>query len=91
MDIFLEMLGYIGAALVLLYMMMTSVLKLRWFNIAGSIVSMTFAALSDAWPVVFLNFALIIINPIQIVRLHKLKFLLTVVPANVEMRAYNIF
>ena len=35
-------------------------------------------------PVVFLNFALIIINPIQIVRLHKLKFLLTVVPANVE-------
>ena len=48
MDIFLEMLGYIGAALVLLSMMMTSVLKLRWFNIAGSIVSMTFAALSDA-------------------------------------------
>ena len=84
MSIFLEIFGYVGTALVLLSMMMTSVMKLRWLNIAGSVVSMTYAALSDAWPVVFLNFGLIIINSIQVIRHYKFRSLFTVVPSDIK-------
>ena len=69
----LEAFGYLGTALVLTSMMMTSVNKLRIVNMAGSVVSMTYAAFCNTWPVVFLNLGLCIINAIQLIRLHKHK------------------
>ena len=71
MNIFLEIFGYVGTALVLLSMMMTSVVKLRLFNTVGSFISMIYAFLSGAWPVVFLNLGLIIINVWQLVKLNR--------------------
>lgn len=71
MDVFLEIFGYIGSALILLSMMMTSVEKLRWFNISGSVISMIYGAVTGAWPVVFLNVGTITINVVQIIRLHR--------------------
>lgn len=73
MNIYLEIFGYIGTALVLLSMMMTSVVKLRWINMAGSLISMIYAALCGAMPVVFLNLGLIVINIVQLVRLYREK------------------
>lgn len=91
MDIYLEIFGYIGTALVLFSMMMTSVTRLRWFNIAGSIVSMTYAALCNTWPVVFLNFGLIIINSLQLVRLYKLRSLFSVVSTSAADQSAKYF
>ncbi|MBE6924238.1 MAG: hypothetical protein E7466_03225 [Ruminococcaceae bacterium] len=71
MNIFLEVFGYIGTALVLLSMMMTSVVKLRIVNMAGSLISMIYAAICQTWPVVILNLGLIIINSVQLVRMKK--------------------
>ena len=73
MDIFLEIFGYIGSGLILLSMMMTSVEKLRWFNISGSVISMIYGAVMGTWPVVFLNVGTISINVVQIIRLHRKK------------------
>lgn len=73
MNIYLEVFGYIGSALILLSMMMTSVEKLRWFNIAGSLISLIYGAFCGTWPVVFLNFGIIIINLVQLVRLKRKK------------------
>lgn len=69
--IFLEVFGYIGSGLILLSMMMTSVEKLRWFNISGSVISMIYGAIMGTWPVVFLNVGTISINVVQIIRLHR--------------------
>ena len=71
LDIFLEIFGYIGSGLILLSMMMTSVEKLRWFNISGSVISMIYGAIMGTWPVVFLNVGTISINVVQIIRLHR--------------------
>ena len=71
MNIYLEIFGYIGTALVLLSMMMTSVVKLRLINTIGSLISMIYAFLSGAWPVVFLNLGLIIINVWQLIKLSR--------------------
>lgn len=71
MNIYLELFGYLGTALVLLSMMMTSVVKLRIINMTGSVISAIYAALSNTWPVVLLNLGLIIINTVQLLRLKR--------------------
>ncbi|MBQ8267407.1 MAG: hypothetical protein IJZ21_03380 [Clostridia bacterium] len=68
MNIYLEIFGYIGTALVLLSMMMTSMNKLRIVNIAGNAVTMIYSIIVNAWPVVFLNGGIIIVNVSQRVR-----------------------
>lgn len=69
MNIYLDIFGYIGTALVLLSMMMTSVVKLRLINMAGSLISMIYAIICTTWPVVLLNFGLILINGTQLLRM----------------------
>ena len=71
MNIYLEIFGYIGTALVLLSMMMTSMGKLRIINIAGNAVTMIYSIIVNAWPVVFLNGGIIVINIIQLIRAYR--------------------
>lgn len=73
MDIFLEIFGYIGSALILFSMMMTSVEKLRWVNMSGALVSTIYGAILGTWPVVFLNVGTIVINLVQVIRLRRKK------------------
>ncbi len=73
MNIYLEIFGYLGSALVLLSMMMNSMEKLRILNLSGSVISMLYAALSHAWPVVLLNVGMIVIHVVQLVKNRKLR------------------
>ncbi len=68
MDIYLEIFGYIGTALVIISMMMTSMLKLRIINISGGVISLIYAVLRNTWPVVVLNACLVCINTVQVIR-----------------------
>ncbi len=68
MNIYLEIFGYIGTALVIISMMMTSLVKLRIFNMCGGLISLIYSVLICAWPVVVLNACLICINFVQTVR-----------------------
>ena len=68
MNIYLEIFGYIGTGLVILSMMMTSVTKLRIFNICGAVISAIYAAHYHTWPVVVLNVCLTCINVFHLVR-----------------------
>ncbi len=71
MNVYLELFGYLGTALVLLSMMMTSLTKLRAFNIAGSVITTVYALLMGTFPVAFLNVGLII-NTVQLIRNAKI-------------------
>ena len=75
MNIYLEILGYIGTILTLMSMMMTSVVKLRTWSAIGSFISMVYAIINGAWPVVFLNVGLIVINVYQLMRMRNNKIL----------------
>lgn len=66
--IFLEIFGYIGTALVIISMMMTSVLKLRIINMCGGSISLIYAILCNTWPVVVLNACIICINLFHTIR-----------------------
>lgn len=91
MNIFLEIFGYVGTALVLLSMMMTSVVKLRLFNTVGSFISMIYAFLSGAWPVVFLNLGLIIINVWQLVKLNRTETVFECVKLGADDKSLGYF
>ena len=66
--ILLEIFGYAGSALVILSMMMTSVNKLRIFNICGAVISAVYSTIYQAYPIVLLNVCLIVINVFQLIR-----------------------
>ena len=68
MNIYLEIFGYVGTALVILSMMMTSLVRLRVINVCGSVISMIYSIVCHAYPVAVLNGCLIVINGVQTVR-----------------------
>lgn len=67
-NIYLEIFGYIGTALVVISMMMTSVTKLRIFNMSGSVISAIYAGICGTWPIVVLNISLFLINGFHLIR-----------------------
>ena len=71
MNLYLELFGYLGTALVILSMMMSSVVRLRIINISGGIISLIYAILTNTMPVVVLNATLITINTIQVIRFYR--------------------
>ena len=71
MNFYVELIGYAGTGLVLLSMMMTSVTKLRWLNLSGSLVSMVYAFATNTWPVFVLNLCLSLINAVQLFRFRR--------------------
>lgn len=73
MQVFFEMIGYIGTALILISMMMTSVAWLRIVNMSGSLFSMIYGAYTGAWPVFLLNICMIGVNLFQLIRLKRKK------------------
>ncbi len=64
--IFLEIFGYIGTALVIVSMMMSSLKWLRIFNMSGALINTVYAICVQAWPVVLLNAALLVINGVKL-------------------------
>ena len=73
MNIYIEIFGYIGTALVIISMLMTSVTKLRTINLCGSVISATYAAITNAWPIFVMNVCLIIINGFHLIRQYTRK------------------
>ena len=68
MDIFFEIIGYLGTGIVIISMLMTSLTKLRVINVAGAVLSTAYAIWTEAWPVVLLNCVLMSINVYKIIR-----------------------
>lgn len=65
----LELFGYVGSVLVVVSLLMTSVIKLRVLNMAGSIISGTYAMIIDSFPLALMNGCLIIINVYNLYKL----------------------
>ncbi|MBP3816336.1 MAG: hypothetical protein J6H21_05645 [Firmicutes bacterium] len=58
----IEIVGYIGSALVLVSFLMTSVWKLRIVNTIGSFIFMIYALIIRSYPTAIMNFCLVLIN-----------------------------
>ncbi|MBP3708863.1 MAG: YgjV family protein [Treponema sp.] len=58
----IEIIGYVGSAIVLLSFLMTSVVKLRLVNSLGSLIFMTYALIIHSYPTALMNLCLVLIN-----------------------------
>ena len=67
----IEIFGYIGSALVVISMLMSSVVKLRLINCVGSVISLIYAFIVGAFPLVLMNGCLIVINVYNLIKLLK--------------------
>lgn len=70
MNVFFEIFGYVGMALVLISMMMTSVKRLRIMNMSGALICAIYGIMTNTWPTALLNLGLLIIQIVQLYRLH---------------------
>ena len=69
----IEIFGYIGSALVVISMLMSSIVKLRIINTVGSVISGTYAVICGAIPLAVMNVCLIAINGYNLIKLLKTK------------------
>ncbi|MFB6317549.1 YgjV family protein [Saccharicrinis sp. FJH54] len=66
-----EWIGYLASALVAVSLLMSSVKKLRWINMAGAFVFTVYGALIDSWPVLLMNAFLVVVNIYYLVKLNN--------------------
>ena len=69
----IELFGYLGSALVVVSMLMTSVVRLRVINLTGSIIFAVYALIIRSYPTAFMNFFLVGINVYHLFRLRNTK------------------
>lgn len=69
----LEWIGYTASALVLVSLAMTSIIKLRWYNLAGAILFSTYGFLIGSLPVGIMNFLIVCANLYNLQRMYKRK------------------
>ena len=91
MDIYLEIFGYIGTALVVISMLMTSVVRLRILNMCGGLISTVYSVFCNAWPIVLMNVILIIINLCQVVIYYRGNGDLCLVETDTEDSSFRYF
>jgi hypothetical protein len=71
-DLF-ELIGFIGSVLVAFSLTMSSILKLRWYNLAGASIFSIYGFLIGSMPVAFLNLFIAVTNIYYLVHIYKKK------------------
>lgn len=69
----LEYLGYLASVIVLISLLMSSIIRLRWINLVGSITFAVYGFLIGAIPVGFLNIGTSLINIFYLYKIYSSK------------------
>lgn len=70
-ETFIQAMGYFSTVLILISFLMTSVVKLRLFNLIGSVIFVIFAFLTKSYPTAIMNIGLCLINIYFLIRLAR--------------------
>lgn len=70
----LEVIGWVGSALVVISLMLSRVLRFRWMNLIGSLIATVYNAILGIWPFFAMNFAIVIINAIWLWRIYRTRY-----------------
>ena len=70
-DMVIELVGYIGSALVLVSFLMSSVIRLRVINTIGAVIYVIYAMIIHSYPTALMNVVLVGINIYYLVQLKK--------------------
>jgi hypothetical protein len=87
---FIEWLGYAASLIVLVSLLMSSVKRLRWINLAGSLAFAVYGFLVGALPVGFMNTGIVLINLYFLFQMYTKKDYFTLLPTT-DMSYFNHF
>jgi Bacterial inner membrane protein. len=68
---YVEWFGYAASTIVAVSLTMSSIVKLRWFNLAGSALFATYGFVIGALPVALLNLFIVIVNIWYLVKMYR--------------------
>lgn len=87
----LEYVGYFASVVVLISLLMSSIKKLRWINLVGSITFAIYGFLIGSIPVGVLNIGTSLINIYYLVKIFNAKDFFTLLPVSKTTQYYDYF
>ena len=87
----LEWLGYLASTIVLISLLMSSIIKLRWINLLGSSIFSLYGFLIGALPVGFMNLGIAIINIYYLIKIYRSKEFFKILPIEDDSQYFNYF
>jgi len=89
--IYIEWIGYIGSVIVIISLMMNSIVKLRWYNLAGAAIFSAYGFIIGALPVGFLNLFLTFVNIYHLVKIYNNREIFKILHIRKENRYLDFF
>jgi N-acetylglutamate synthase-like GNAT family acetyltransferase len=86
-----EWLGYLASLIVLISLLMSSVKKLRWINMIGSLTFAVYGFLIDALPVAVMNTGIVGINIYYLIQMYRKNDYFTLTPLDKEKDYFEYF
>lgn len=87
----LEWLGYLASFIVLVSLLMSSIIKLRWINLIGSAIFSLYGFLIGALPVGFMNLGISIINIYYLIKIYGSKEYFKLLPIESKSPYFDYF
>jgi len=79
-----EWIGYMASVTVAVSLVMSSIVKLRWYNLLGAILFTIYGIIIGAWPVAVVNGFIIVIDVYYLVKMYTHNSLIKVVDVNAD-------
>jgi GNAT superfamily N-acetyltransferase len=86
-----EWIGYLASLIVLVSLLMSSVKKLRWINLIGSLTFAVYGFLISAYPVAVMNAGIVLINSYYLFQMYKKNDYFTLTPLDKEKDYFEYF
>ena len=86
-----DWIGYIASIFIALSLMMSSHIKLRWFNSAGALIMVVYGILIKSVPIMMVNLFIIITNAYYLFQLYRTKTYLKILQTNRESAYLRYF
>lgn len=87
----LEFLGYFASFIVLISLLMSSIIKLRWINLLGSIIFTIYGFLIGTLPVGFVNLCISFINTYYLIKIYNTKEYFRILPIESSSKHLQYF
>jgi GNAT superfamily N-acetyltransferase len=87
----LEWLGYISSVIVAVSLLMSSIIKLRWYNLIGSILFAIYGFMIEALPVALINTVIVFINIYYLYKIYTEKEYFKLIEIDVESKYLHNF
>jgi hypothetical protein len=86
-----ELLGYLASFIVLVSLLMSSIIKLRWINLLGSAIFSIYGFLIGAFPVGFMNLCICLINVYYLIKIYGTKEYFKILPIESNSKYLQYF